>query len=86
MWYNGAKGGIMVRDIIRPEDTKMTIDIPPHYVGRRIEYIVFPLDSEERPVRRKRSLKGALKAYADPAKRKLEATAWQEHIQKTYET
>jgi hypothetical protein len=76
----------MVREIVRPENTRMTIDIPENYVGRRVEYIVFPLENDEMSShKRKRSLKGALHAYADPAKRELEERAWSEHLKKKYQ-
>ena len=74
----------MVREIIRPDKSEMTIHIPDDYIGRRVEYIVFPLEDEESTIQHKRSLKGALHKYADPAKREQEENAWIDHVKQSY--
>jgi len=78
----------MIREIVKPKDTNLTINIPEDYVGKRIEYIVFPLendtDSEDNNIKNISSLKGALHQYADPSKIELENQAWKLHVQKKF--
>ena len=80
---------IMIREIIRPEDTSITINIPKEYVGRKIEYIIFPLENEDllhekTSQKNISSLKGALHKYADPSKIELEDEAWKLHVKEKY--
>jgi len=78
----------MIREIIKPENTNLTINIPEDYVGKRVEYIIFPLENETKDednnIKSISSLKGALQQYADPSKIELEDQAWKLHIQKKY--
>ena len=37
----------MIREIIRPKDRNLTIKIPQEYVGKEIEYIIFPIKNHE---------------------------------------
>ena len=37
----------MIREIIRPKDRNLTIKIPQEYVGKEIEYIIFPIQNHE---------------------------------------
>ena len=79
----------MIRKIIKPEDTNITINIPQNYVGKQIEYIIFPLESDENSTIESNnksisSLKGILNKYADPSKIELEDKAWRVHIKKKY--
>ena len=78
----------MIREIIRPKDTNLTINIPEEYVGKRVEYIIFPLENDEKDkdnnIKSISSLKGALQQYADPSRIELEDQAWKLHIQKKY--
>ena len=73
----------MIREIVRPEDTNLTINIPDDYVGQEIEYIVFPISkSSTKKVRNNNieSLGGILNKYADPSKIELEDQAWKLHV------
>jgi len=80
----------MIREIVRPKDRSITIDIPEDYVGRRVEYIIFPLEGDELTSYEKMtaksisSLRGALQKYADPSKIDLEDRSWELYIQKKY--
>jgi plasmid replication initiation protein len=80
----------MIREIVKPKSTNITINIPKEYVGKQIEYIVFPLDndiiSDDKIVTQKSisSLKGVLNKYADPSKVELEDEAWRVHIEDKY--
>jgi hypothetical protein len=78
----------MIRKIVRAEDTNLTINIPENYVGKNIEYIIFPLENEthhkEDELKSISSLKGILNKYADPSKVELEDQAWKLHVQKKY--
>ena len=74
---------IMIREIIKAEDNILTIKIPQEFVGREIEYIVFPVNSDTKKETKNSSismLAGSLNKYADPSKRELEDKAWELHI------
>jgi len=74
----------MIREIIRPQHTNFTINIPTNYIDREIEFIMFALDEKEiaqdNKEKKKRSLKGVFSQYADSSKVALEDSAWQNHI------
>jgi hypothetical protein len=80
----------MIREIVKPKSTNITINIPKEYVGKQIEYIVFPLDndtiSDKKKVTQKSIsfLKGVLNKYANPSKVEMEGEAWRVHIQDKY--
>ena len=44
----------MIREVIRPQDNSITINIPNSYINREIEFIVFPLDEQEIPQKREK--------------------------------
>ncbi len=77
----------MIREIIRPTDNKLTIDLPEEYIGKEIEYIIFPVKNHEEKTEEKNfdisSLGGSLKQYANPQKAELENKAWELHINET---
>ena len=52
------------------------------YIGKRVEFLLFPLDEEEKEIKFKseKSLRGVFNQYADNAKLALENTAWQNHV------
>ena len=70
----------MIREIIRPKDSNLTIKIPQEYIGKEIEYIVFPIKDNNKIEEKKNfdisSLGGSLNQYANPNKMKLEESAW----------
>ena len=75
----------MIREIIRPKDRNLTIKIPQEYVGKEIEYIIFPIKNHEDENIEKKdfdisSLGGSLKQYANPDKIELENSAWELHV------
>lgn len=37
----------MIREVIRPQYTNFTINIPTSYIDREVEFIMFPLDEKE---------------------------------------
>ena len=37
----------MIREVIRPQHSSFTINIPSSYIDRDVEFIMFPLDNEE---------------------------------------
>ena len=72
----------MIREIVRPKDDNLTIKIPKEYIGKDIEYIIFPIKNQKN-VKEKFDialLGGALKKYANPKKIELEKNAWELHI------
>ena len=80
----------MIREIIKPEDDELIIKIPLDYVGKEIEYIIFPVDEKEskRVDNRKstKSLRGVFSQYAENAKIPLEKSAWQNHIMEKFQS
>ena len=78
----------MIREIVRPTDHQLTIQLPREYVGQEIEYIVFPLQSRDEPSKQPTtsldSVGGILHAYAAPEKIEQEASAWAEHVMEKY--
>jgi len=74
----------MIREVIRPQYTNFTINIPTSYIDREVEFIMFPLDEKETTQNikkeNKKSLRGVFSQYADSSKISLEDNAWQNHI------
>jgi hypothetical protein len=38
---------IMISEVIRPQYTSFSINIPTSYIDRELEFIMFPLDEQE---------------------------------------
>jgi len=74
---------IMIREVIRPQYTNFTINIPTSYIDREVEFIMFPLDEKEIiqdiKQKKKKSLRGIFNQYADSSKISLEDNAWKNH-------
>ena len=73
----------MIREIIRPQYTSFSINIPTSYIDRELEFIMFPLDEKEitPEIKQKnnKSLRGVFNQYADASKITLEDDAWKNH-------
>ena len=73
----------MIREIIRPQYTSFSINIPTSYIDRELEFIMFPLDEKEitQEIKQKnnKSLRGVFNQYADTSKITLEDDAWKNH-------
>jgi hypothetical protein len=79
----------MIREIIRPTNNNFTIVIPNEYINQEVEFIMFPLGSNEisnkkQAKKLQKSLKGVFSIYADNSKIDLESKAWQNHIVEKY--
>lgn len=78
----------MIREIIRPQQNQIILDIPEDYINKEVELIVFPLEENEKDkIKHKEnilSLAGSLSKYADPSKIDLESKAWEMHIMEKY--
>ncbi len=78
----------MIREVIRPQDSSITINIPNSYINREVEFIVFPLDEQETPQKIDKqdisSLGGSLNKYANISKIDLEDSAWEKHVTDKY--
>jgi hypothetical protein len=70
----------MIREIIRPQHTNITIEIPTSYINKEIEFILFPLDEIPKTTFKNNSLKGIFNNYEDSSKILLEDNAWKNHI------
>jgi hypothetical protein len=78
----------MVREVIRPQYTNLTINIPTSYIDRDIEFIMFPLDEqvqvEKDELKASKTLRGVFNQYANSSKVLQEENAWKEHILDKY--
>lgn len=78
----------MIREVIRPQQTSITIDIPQSYINKDVEFIMFALDEKDEILHVKQddlaSLGGALNKYANQSKIELESNAWEKHILDKY--
>ncbi len=78
----------MIREVIRPQYTNFTINIPTSYIDREVEFIMFPLDEPEIVDKVKKQnisiLGGSLNKYANPSKMDLEDKAWELHVMDKY--
>jgi len=73
----------MIRKIITPKDNNLIIKIPNEYIGKEIEYIVFPINDSKIEQSKKvdiDSIGGILNKYADISKMELEDKAWELHV------
>ena len=73
----------MIRKIIRPKKDSLTIKIPREYIGKKIEYIIFPIENHDENKGNEfniDTLGGSLRKYADQHKRDLEEKAWEFHV------
>ena len=75
----------MIRKVIKPQYTNITINIPTSYIDKDVELIMFPLDEKKviqntKKKRIKKSLRGIFNQYADSSKTALEDSAWKNHI------
>ena len=70
------------------KDTKLTIDIPESYIGKEVEFIIFPLNEQQEinttKQKNKKSLKGVFSKYANSSKVVLEDSAWKNYIIKKF--
>jgi hypothetical protein len=76
----------MVRAIIRPQYTNITITVPTSYIDKDIELIMFPLE-KEKPMKtsiKRKSLRGVFNKYANNAKYQEEEGAWQMHVMEEF--
>lgn len=80
----------MVREIIKPTENNINIQIPDEYINKKLEFIIFPIEEDEK-IRDKsstqndiESLGGVFSKYADPSKRDLEDKAWEMHVMDKY--
>ena len=80
----------MIREVIKPKSTRLTIDIPAEYIDNEIELIVFPRTKMQRLSKLKNynisTLGGSLNKYSNPTKIQLEDKAWEMHIMDKYKT
>jgi len=78
----------MIREVIRPQYTNFTINIPTSYIDKEVELIMFPLDEREttEPTKQneKPSLRGVFNQYANSSKIELENNAWKNNIINKY--
>ena len=78
----------MIREIIKPQQNQIILNIPDDYVNKEVEFIIFPLEEKkEYKIKNKKnilSLAGSLSKYANPDKIDLENKAWEMHIMEKY--
>ena len=78
----------MLRKVIRPQHNTFTINIPNSYLNREVEFIMFPLDEQEKVqegiYQDISLLGGCLNKYANSSKIELEDKAWELHVMDKY--
>jgi len=82
----------MVREIIKPTKNSINIQIPDEYINKKLEFIIFPLEENEKTSNDSsnqiendiESLGGVFSKYADPSKRDLEDKAWEMQVMDKY--
>ena len=79
----------MIRRIIRPQYNNFTINIPNSYIDKEVEFIMFPLNEQERIQKVKKEniaiVGGSLNKYSDLSKINSEDNAWELHIMDKYQ-
>jgi len=71
----------MVREIIKPTNKSINIQIPDEYINQEIEFIMFPINNISTPKNTNRkSLKGSFSEYADLSKKAMENKAWEMNV------
>ena len=71
----------MIREIIKPKSDEYLLHIPPMYINKEIEILVFPLDIEEKKTNSKNNFNQLSKKTAGLlAKRKVDPIKWQQKI------
>ena len=79
----------MIREIVKPKDNNLVINIPDEYIGQEIEYIVFPVHTanikEKVTDKDIDSVAGSLHKYANPSKMESEDKAWEMHVMEKFE-
>jgi len=78
----------MIREIVKPKNSNLVINIPDEYIGQEVEYIVFPLHKNIKENPKEDididSIGGILNKYADPSKIELEDKAWELHVMEKF--
>jgi hypothetical protein len=72
-----------IREIRHVESGRIMLDLPKTFWGQQVEVIILVLQEETPP--QKKSLRGCLQRYANPALIQQEQDAWQEAVREQYE-
>jgi len=68
----------MIREVIRPKTQSYTIEIPPEYLDREIEIIVFPVEPEKQYEARTSEI--VRKTSGILAGKAIDPVSWQKRI------
>jgi len=77
----------MIRELFTPTTNHFHITIPNEYLGKQVEFIMFPLEQHEISATQKQdidALGGCLNQYADVSKIPLEDSAWESYVMDKY--
>ncbi|MCX7093132.1 MAG: hypothetical protein NTY50_06760 [Methylobacter sp.] len=75
-----------IREIQTVENGKVHLQLPKQFWGQKVEIIVLAMPQLDTPSPvQKKSLRGALKHYANPELIAKEQDAWQEAVSEKYE-
>jgi hypothetical protein len=66
-----------IREIYTVEQGEIRVHLPVTFWGQQVEIIVLPMPAQDHPTRQKKSLRGCLQQYANPALIAQEQEAWQ---------
>jgi thiamine pyrophosphate-dependent acetolactate synthase large subunit-like protein len=73
-----------IREIHTVKQGKVHVHLPMQFWGQQVEVIVLPVSHQEQPSSPKKSLRGCLHQYANPALIAHEHEAWQEVVSEKY--
>jgi len=59
----------MIREVIKPQSTHITINIPKSYINKEIEFIMFEVNENiNKNSKKNKSLRGVFNKYANSSK------------------
>ncbi len=67
-----------IREVYTVEQEEIRVHLPPAFWGQEVEIIVLPMPIQRTPLHQKKSLRGCLQQYANPALITHEQEAWQD--------
>lgn len=68
----------IVRKVVNGTDLKDIIEIPQNLINKKVEILVFPVDTISKEKKARKSLAGFLSKYAKPELALREENAWYE--------
>ena len=74
-----------IREIHTVKEGEVRVHLPAQFWGQQVEIIVLPAPRQKQSFSPKKSLRGCLHQYANPALIAKESEAWQETVSEKYD-